>query len=136
MATLSGRWTLRTIGNEAGWTQGILISGSHAHDGVHVMTLGSEIAHVEGEAFTITPQAFNPGTGAWIESLQDERYGWDDQTGMTLTIRTDDNPPAGDHDFNDLVVLCIAEDEELVSPHAGLVRPDLTIPENMVNFER
>jgi hypothetical protein len=136
MAVLSGRWTLRAIEKEAGWKQGVLISGSQAHDGVHEMVVGSEIQHVEGDEVTVTPQALNPATNVWVDSLQEEQFAWDDQAGLTLTISADDNPPVGDLDFNDLKVLCIAEDAELVSPHAGLVRPDLTIPENLVNFDR
>jgi hypothetical protein len=135
MATLSGKWTLRAIGNEAGWTQGVRITGSLAHDGDHVMLLGSELPHVEGGSFTVTPQALNPATNVWIDSLEQEQFGWDDQVGLTLTISADDNPP-GDLDFNDLVLLCLAEDDALVSPNAGIVRPDLTIPENLVDFER
>lgn len=134
MAVLNGTWTLRAIGNDAGWSQRVLILGSEAHDGGHVMVLGSEIAHVAGDGFTVTPQALNPGTGAWIDSLEEDRYAWDDAAGMTLTIFADDNPPAGDLDFNDLVVLCVAEDADLASPNAGIVRPDLTIPENRVRF--
>lgn len=134
MATLSGKWTLRVIENEAGWTQGVRIIGSLAHDGDHVMGLGSELQHVEGASFTVTPQALNPSTNVWVTSLEQEQFGWDDQSGLTLTLSADDSPP-GDFDFNDLVLLCLAEDDALVSPNAGVVRPDLTIPESLVNFE-
>jgi hypothetical protein len=136
MATLSGKWTIRAIKKEAGWTQGISISGSRSHDGIHTMVVGTDIQHIEGEAIVITPQAFNPASNVWIQSLEQEQYKWDDKVGMTLTIFADDNPPAGDLDFNDLVVLCTAEDDELVSPHAGRHRPDLTIPEGLVRFPR
>ncbi|MBY3483328.1 hypothetical protein [Rhizobium laguerreae] len=134
MARLSGKWTIRAIAKEAGWAQGVEIGGSFGQDGVYEMDVGTEILHVEGEEFTVTPKAFNPATNVWVTSLEQERYQWDDNVGMTLTIFADDNPPLGDEDFNDLVVLCIAEDDELVSPYAGLPRPDLTIPENLVKF--
>lgn len=135
MATLNGKWTLRAIEKEAGWEQRVLISGSLAHDGGHVMVVGTEVQHVQGDEFTVTLQAFNPGANLWIDSLEQESYEWDEQIGLTLEIKADDNPPLGDHDFNDLVVLCIAEDDELKSPHTG-PRPDLTIPEGYVRFER
>lgn len=132
MAHLSGTWTLRAIKKEAGWRQGILISGSNAHDGIHEMVVGDEIHGVQGEEMTVTPQAFNPALG-WIDSLQEERAGWDDALGMTITISADDNPPLGDKDFNDLVVLCLPEDSELQTPHT-FPRPDLTVPESKVIF--
>jgi hypothetical protein len=136
MARLSGTWTLRAIDNEAGWRQRILISGSSAHDGGHEMVIGTEILHVQGDEIVLTPQAFDPVANDWIDSLQEERAAWDDAVGMTVTIFADDNPAAADGDFNDLVVLCVAEDPELGSPLAGFPRPDLTIPEGMVSFKR
>ena len=134
MARLSGTWTLRAIEREAGWRQRIVISGSNAHDGGHEMVVGDEIQGVEGEEITLTPQAFDPGLGDWIDSLQEERAGWDDTIGVTITIFADDNPAAADGDFNDLVVLCLPEDPDLQTPHR-FPRPDLTIPESKVNFK-
>jgi hypothetical protein len=128
MAKLSGKWTLQAIGNDAGWQQRIVISGSIAHDGPHVMTLGDSISHVEGNDITIIAQAFNPGTNTWIDSLVQEVMNWDDASGLQVRLNIDDNPPIGDLDFNDLVVLCTAENAELSSPLAG-PRLDLTIPE-------
>ncbi len=128
MAKLSGTWTLQAIGNDAGWQQRIVISGSNAHDGPHVMTLGDSIPQVEGNDINIIAQAFNPGTNTWIDSLVQEVMNWDDASGLQVRLNIDDNPPFGDLDFNDLVVLCTAENAELSSPLAG-PRPDLTIPE-------
>lgn len=134
MARLSGTWTLRTIALDAGWRQRILIAGSTAHDGGHEMVLGDEIPNVQGDEMTLTPQAFNPALGDWIDSLQEERAAWDDAVGMTITVFADDNPPGGDRDFNDFVVLCLPEDPDLVTP-LRFPRPDLTIPESKVDFE-
>lgn len=134
MAALTGKWTLRAIKNNAGWQQRIVISGSIAHDGAHVMVLGTQLDHVEGDELSIRPQAFNPQSGTWIDSREKDRFDWDDAVGLTLTIFADDNPAAADGDFDDLVVQCVAEDSELTSPHAGLPRPDLTIPEQLVRF--
>ena len=128
MAKLSGKWTLQAVGNDAGWQQRIVISGSNAHDGPHVMTLGDSIPHVEGNDINIIAQAFNPGTNTWIGSLVQEVMNWDNASGLQVRLNIDDNPPIGDLDFNDLVVLCTAENAELSSPLAG-PRPDLTIPE-------
>lgn len=128
MAKLSGKWTLKAIGHDAGWQQRIVITGSNAHDGPHVMTLGDSIPHVQGKDIEVTAQALDPGTNTWINSLVQEVMSWDNATGLQVTINIDDNPPHGDRDFNDLVVLCTAEDADLVSPLAG-PRPDLTIPE-------
>jgi hypothetical protein len=134
MARLSGTWTLRAIDREAGWQQRILISGSTAHDGGHEMVVGDEIQHVQGDEMTLTPQAFDPTLGDWIDSLQEERAAWDDAVGMTITIFADDNPAAADGDFNDLVVLCLPEDPDLLTPHT-FPRPDLTSPESKVDFK-
>lgn len=128
MPILSGKWTLRAIGNEAGWQQRIVIAGSVASDGAHNMVVGTTVPHVEGEAFSVTGQALNPATNTWIDSLVDESMHWDNATGLQITLRFDDNPAMADHDFNDLVVLCTTEDAQLSSPLAG-PRPDLTIPE-------
>jgi hypothetical protein len=128
MARLSGKWTLQAIGNEAGWQQRIVISGSVAHDGPHVMTLGASLAHVEGTDIQIAAQAFNPNANTWVDSLMQQIMNWDNASGVQVRLNVDDNPPHGDLDFNDLVVLCTAEDAELASPLAG-PRPDLTIPE-------
>lgn len=128
MARLSGKWTLQAIGNDAGWQQRIVISGSIAHDGPHVMTLWAALAHVEGQDIEIVAQAFNPNAGAWVPSLMQEVMQWDNASGLQVRLNVDDNPPNGDLDFNDLVVLCTAEEDELSSPLAG-PRPDLTIPE-------
>ena len=127
MARLSGKWTLEAIGNEAGWQQRIVISGSDAHDGPHPMVVGTTVQHVEGSAFDVIAQAFNPNINNWIDSLVQETMNWDNATGLQVTLNVDDNPPHGDLDFNDLVVLCTAEDADLVSPLSG-PRPDLTIP--------
>jgi len=128
MTKLSGKWTLQAMGNDAGWQQRIVISGSNAHDGPHVMTLGDSIPHVEGNDINIIAQAFNPVTNTWIDSLVQEVMNWDNASGLQVRLNIDDNPPIGDLDFNDLVVLCTAENAELSSPLAG-PRPDLTIPE-------
>ena len=128
MAKLSGRVALQAIGNDASWQQRIVISGSNAHDGPHVMTLGDIISHVEGNDITIIAQAFNPATNTWIDSLVQEVMNWDNASGLQVRLNIDDNPPAGDLDFNDLVVICTAENAELSSPIAG-PRLDLTIPE-------
>jgi hypothetical protein len=128
MAKLSGKWTLKAIGHNAAWQQRIVITGSNAHDGPHVMTLGASIPHVEGEDIEVTAQALNPVNNTWITSLVQEVMNWDNSTGLQVRLNIDDNPPLGDLDFNDLVVLCTAENAELASPVAG-PRPDLTIPE-------
>ena len=133
MARLTGTWTLLCIGKESGWSQGILISGSNAHDGIHAMVVGDEIHGVQGDEMTLTPQALNPAIG-WVDSLQEERAAWHDVMGMTITIAADDNPPFGDEDFNDLVVLCLPEDPDLQTPHT-FPRPDLTIPKSKVSFD-
>ena len=128
MAKLSGKWTLKAIGNDAGWQQRIVISGSNAHDGLHPMVMGTTVPHVEGSAINIIAQAFSPNVNAWIDSLVQETMNWDNATGLQVTLNADDNPPNGDLDFNDLVVLCTAENAELASPLSG-PRPDLTIPQ-------
>lgn len=101
MAKLSGNWTLKVIGNDAGWQQRIVISGSNAHDGPHVMTLGDSIPHVEGNDIDIIAQALNPGTNTWINSLMQEVMNWDNASGLQVRLNIDDNPPLGDLDFND-----------------------------------
>ncbi len=133
MAKLSGKWTLQAIGNDAGWQQRIVISGSNAHDGPHVMTLGDSIPHVEGNDIDIIAQAFDPVSNTWINSLVQEVMNWDNASGLQVRLNIDDNPPIGDLDFNDLVVLCTAENRELSSPLAG-PRPDLTIPEQYIKW--
>lgn len=135
MARLSGKWTLQAIGNDAGWQQRIVISGSLAHDGPHVMTLGTSMAHVEGKDIEITAQALNPNSNTWVNSLMQDVMNWDNASGLQVRLNVDDNPPNGDLDFNDLVVLCTAEDDELASPLAG-PRPDLTIPERYFKSHR
>lgn len=135
MARLCGKWTLQAIGNDAGWQQRIVISGSNAHDGPHVMTLWASIPHVEGKDIEITAQAFNPNSNTWVNSLMQDVMNWDNATGLQVRLNVDDNPPNGDLDFNDLVILCIAEDDELASPLAG-PRPDLMIPERYFKSHR
>jgi hypothetical protein len=135
MAKLSGKWTLRAIANDAGWQQRIFISGSNAHDGPHPMVLGTTIPHVEGDAINIIAQAFNPSLNVWIDSLLQEAMNWNNSSGLQVTLSADDNPPHGDLDFNDLVVLCTAENAELASPLAG-PRPDLTIPEKFYKLRK
>lgn len=135
MAKLSGKWTLQAIGNDAGWQQRIVINGSNAHDGPHVMTLGNSIPHVEGNDINIIAQAFNPDTNTWSDSLVQEVMTWDNASGLQVRLNVDDNPPLGDLDFNDLVVLCTAENAELSSPIAG-PRPDLTIPEQFFKWRQ
>lgn len=127
MARLSGKWTLKAIGHAAGWQQRIVISGSNAHDGPHLMVMGTSVQHVEGSTIDVLAQAFNPNINDWIDSLVRETMNWDNATGLQVTLNVDDNPPHGDLDFNDLVVLCTAKNAELASPLSG-PRPDLTIP--------
>ncbi len=131
MVTLSGKWSLKAIGNDAGWKQRISVLGSVGSDGSYEMVLGTTVADVEGSVIEITAQAFNPGLNAWIESLVQSTMIWDNDIGLQVQINVDDNPPVGDLDFNDLVVLCTAQDDDLSSPLAG-PRPDLTIPEGFV----
>ena len=127
MTTLHGTWTITAIGKDAGWAQGLLVQGAAGQDGVHEMNVGDVLAPLQGEEIRITPQAFNPATQAWEESLQREVMSWDPVKGVVITIYADDSPPVGDGDFNDLVVECVCEDEDLRPPRR---RPmDLTIPE-------
>ena len=128
MVMLSGKWTLKAIVNDAGWRQRIVVGGSVASDGDYEMVVGTTVPQVEGQSISVVAQAFNTNTNLWMDSLIQETMGWDNATGLQVTIGADDNPPNGDLDFNDLVVLCTAEDAELLSPLAG-PRVDLTIPE-------
>jgi hypothetical protein len=52
-----------------------------------------------------------------IDSLIQEAMNWDNSTGLQVTLSADDNPPHGDLDFNDLVVLCSAENAPLAPHH-------------------
>ena len=134
MAILSGKWTLRAIGKEAGWVQGVRISGSLAHDGPHVLDVGDEIVGVEGEKIVVTLAAVDPAFNTWVDSLEQQQAAWDDAIGLTVTLFADDNPPNGDLDFNDLVVFCEPLEGDFVSPHAGQQRPDLSIPVELVAY--
>src|SRR5205823_6398345 len=86
MARLSGKWTLQAIGNDAGWQQRIVISGSLAHDGPHVMTLGTSIAHVAGQDIEITAQALNPNSTTWVNSLVQDVMNWDNASGLQVRL--------------------------------------------------
>ena len=130
MALIAGNWTLTAIANEAGWQQRVVISGSNGQDGAHPMVIGTTIANVQGDRVTVTPQAYDPGSNTWLDSLVEEKMSWDDVDGVVITIYADDNPSAGDHDFNDLVVRCTTNDDALKSPTQGFPRLDLTIPDN------
>ena len=131
MTTLSGTWTLTAVSSEAGWTQGVLISGSAAHDGIHAMAVGDKIENVRGRNVSVKPQAFNPATESWEESLEQELMSWDAVNGVVITISADDHPSgAPDHDFNDLVVQCTSVEPALAAPRQRPI--DLTIPEQGV----
>ncbi len=134
MVMLSGKWTLTAIANDAGWKQRIVVAGSAASDGNYEMVVGTTVPHVEGQTISVVAQAFNTNTNLWLNSLIQETMDWDNATGLQVTFGADDNPPNGDLDFNDLVVLCTAEDAELSSPLAG-PRVDLTIPEKYFRGE-
>ncbi len=131
MVKLYGTWTLRAIGNDAGWKQRITIAGSVANNGPVEMVIGTTVVDVVGNPIVVTAQAFNPNTNTWIESLVRESMNWTASDGVQVQIEVDDNPPHGDLDFNDLVVLCTSKDPQLASPIAG-PRPDLTLPEGFV----
>ncbi|RYF51416.1 MAG: hypothetical protein EOO38_03290 [Cytophagaceae bacterium] len=135
MAKLCGKWLLQAITHDATWQQRIVISGSVAHDGPHVLALGVSLPHVDGKSLEIVAQAFNPTTKTWVNSLMKEELNWDNVKGLQMRLSVDDNPPHGDLDFNDLVVLCTSEDKDLVSPLAG-TRPDLTIPKKYYKSHR
>jgi hypothetical protein len=131
MTTLRGTWTLTAVSSEAGWTQGVLITGSAAHDGIHPMAVGDVIADVSGHELTVKPHAFDPDVGIWEESLEQEQMSWDPNKGVVITIYADDHPSGTpDHDFNDLVVQCSSQDRDLAAP--GHRDMDLTIPEQGV----
>lgn len=134
MTTLSGRWLIRAVAKEAGWEQGVLVGGSDSSDGLHPMEVGDSF-DVTGEVVTLTLRYHDADTGEWGDSLMKDQFAWSDDQGMTVTISADDNPPLGDLDFNDLVVLGVALDPELTSPHAGVARPELTVPEGKVRWE-
>jgi hypothetical protein len=128
MATLSGRWSLKAIGNEAGWQQRISILGSNK-DGNYPMVVGSSVLDVLGEQFTVTAQAFNPELGQWVESFVKDEMSWQRDHGVVVTLYCDDNPLHADGDFNDLIVECTSLDEILQPPSSPLPRVDLTVPE-------
>jgi hypothetical protein len=115
--------------------QRLVIIGSNTSDGKYEMVVGTQILHVEGTEITVIAQAFNPGRNDWTDSLMQETMGWDNATGLQMTLNIDDNPPRGDLDFNDLIVVCSAEDDELATP-INFLRPDLTIPEKFFKGER
>ena len=132
MTKLSGRWVISAVAKEAGWDQGVLVSGAGLGDGLHPMNVGDSF-EVTGDDIDLILQYHDADTNEWHESLMTDRFAWSDQQGMTVTISGDDNPPLGDLDFNDLVVVGVALDPELTSPHAGLIRPELTVPEGKVH---
>ncbi len=134
MATLSGRWTISAVTKEAGWDQGMLVAGSDNGDGLHPMDVGDSF-DVTGDEMTLVPQYLNADTGEWGNSLTKDQFAWSDQQGLTVTIYGDDNPPWGDLDFNDLIVVGTALDPELTSPHAGVTRPGLTVPKEKVHWD-
>lgn len=133
MTTLSGRWIISAVTKEAGWDQGILVAGSDIGDGLHPMNVGNSF-DLTGDDMTLIPQYHNADTDEWHDSLTKDQFAWSDQQGMTVTIFGDDNPPLGDLDFNDLIVVGVALDPELTSPHAGLTRPELTVPKEKVHW--
>lgn len=125
---------MRAVQQEAAWSQRIVINGSDNHDGDWQMSVGTEIEHVAGENIDIQSQALKPGIG-WINSNQREVAEWVDSVGLTITIFADDSSAQPDGDFNDLIVVCVPEEADLISPQAGVDRPDLSIPEQWVNFD-
>lgn len=127
MVALSGQWTIKVVSVNAGWQQQIQISGSSGYDGVYLAVPGFTLPYVDGE-MEITAQAYNPASGVWIDSLMQSTLAWSNTSGLEMQICVDDNPPDGDLDFNDVVLLCTTADPELTSPLAG-PRPDLSIPE-------
>lgn len=133
MATLHGKWLLTAIGNEAGWQQAVLISGSDGADGIHPMQLGTIVGPVEGAAFEVKPHAFNPATNTWIRSNERALMSYDANKGAVVTIYADDNPgPQADNDYNDLIVECAPQDPDLQPPQPDQPPIDLTIPEGAV----
>lgn len=132
MSMLSGTWNFEAIGNEAGWKQRITLTGTSAHDGPHELVLGSKLFNVAGERFEVVAQALDPAINQWVNSLMDEKARWENDTGLVITLRCDDNPAAADGDFNDLIVQCTAQDKVLTSPFSGVTRPDLSIPREFI----
>jgi hypothetical protein len=117
------------IDNEAGWQQRITIIGSNNRDGSYPMIIGTKIENVDGDRFKVTSQAFNPGSGQWIDSIVREITSWHPDKGVVITLYCDDNPLQADGDFNDLIVECTSTDDEMRPPSSPLPRFDLTIPE-------
>lgn len=132
MTILSGNWTLTAIQRDAGWKQGVLIVGSAGLDGIHEMAKGTTVGPVVGQAVEVTPYAYNAVVRAWQPSNERKVMSWDAEKGVIVTIYADDNPAAGDGDFNDLVVECTSRDPELGAPSVRQPPPDLTMPEQAV----
>src|SRR5215469_4635056 len=133
MAILRGRWTLTAIGNEAGWKQSVLITGSDETDGFHEMVVGTVVGPVKGAAFEVKPHAWNPDISSWIPSNEREVMSFDPDKGVIVTVYADDDPGVGaDNDFNDLVVECTADERELRPPEVSQRPLDLTIPEQAI----
>lgn len=128
MARLSGTWTFRATSKQADWDQRLVIVGSGNADGAYPMIVGTVIPNVHGVDFDVKTQAFNPGSGQWLDSFQIEVMSWDAVKGVMITISADDRTDAPDADYNDLIVECTSSELELMSPRFNGPRLDLTIP--------
>jgi hypothetical protein len=136
-ATLHGVWTIKTFPSAEDWISSILVFGSNQDGRVFITDLTSPapatLAHVSGGGFNITLQTYslgsydpsNPNKGNWLNTPVDVSYGWDDATGLTITL---------DDGTGGTIALCTAENQPLTSPLAGKTPPDLTIPKSLIKL--
>ena len=93
--TFYGKWSLDVIGNVGEFPQRMVISGSISSDGIVSGAVGTQVAAVDGAAWTLTMQRSEDGGLTWIENLVQRIPSVTTSSGLIVTLYGDDSvvPP-------------------------------------------
>jgi len=93
--TFYGKWSLNVIGNVGEFPQRLVISGSISSDGIVSGAVGTQVAAIDGAAWTLTMQRSEDGGLTWIENLVQRIPSVTTSSGLIVTLYGDDSivPP-------------------------------------------
>jgi len=118
--TLQGSWTVSVKSKDATYPQRFVISGSDSADGTYDGIVGSPSVHVSGSQWTLTVQHNPTGPISWSPSA--ERLGTPYLAGDQLKFDIRSNDAGGDADYNDLVLTCTMQRNDVEYVLYGRVR--------------
>lgn len=130
--TFYGQWTITVGVIRAGYAQRFIVSGSSGSDGIYPGVVGT-IVPVAGQRWTVAME-WNDNAGSGWQPSDVRKSAWATvREGLVVQLSGDDGPPGNqDHDYDDLILICVNRDPNINPYPPGPPPYDFSLPRKVV----